>query len=138
MSKKRVLLVDDDVDFIEVNKLALEKAGYEVVTANDGTEGFARAAEAKAETPFAAAVLDVMMRTPDEGFELARKLRKNAGTAKIPLIMLTSLNAVNAKKGFPFRLSDVDRDDLWLPVDKFVDKPVSATKLVGLVRELEA
>jgi CheY-like chemotaxis protein len=137
MTHKTVLLVDDDVDFIEVNKIALEKAGYRVVTAHDGSEGFARAADAKADAPIVAAVLDVMMRTPDEGFDLARKLRKNGPTAKIPLIMLTSINTVNAKKGFPFRLSDADRDDLWLPVDKFVDKPVSATKLVGLVRELE-
>ncbi|HEY3353771.1 MAG TPA: response regulator [Polyangia bacterium] len=133
MSKKTVLLVDDDVDFLEVNRLALEKAGYTVVTAHDGSEGFTRAVEA----PVDVAVLDVMMRTPDEGFDLARRLRKHQPTAKIPLLMLTSINAVNAKRGFPFRLSDADRDDLWLPVDKFIDKPVSATKLVTLVRELE-
>ena len=132
MSKKTVLLVDDDVDFLEVNRLALEKAGYQVLTAHDGSEGFTRATEA----PIDVAILDVMMRTPHEGFELARRLRKNEPTAKIPLLMLTSINAVNAQKGFPFRLSDADRDDLWLPVDKFIDKPVSAADLVALVREL--
>jgi CheY-like chemotaxis protein len=82
------------------------------------------------------AVLDVMMTRPDEGFDLARTLRKDARTAGIPLLMLTSVNAANSERGLLFRLSDRDRDDMWLPVDRFVDKPVAPEKLLGLVREL--
>jgi CheY-like chemotaxis protein len=133
-TSKRVLLVDDDIDFITVNKMALEAAGYAVATAYNGKDGLRLALEGG----FDAAVLDVIMTTPDEGFELARSLRKDPRTKKLPLIMLTSVNAVAESKGFVFRISDRDRDDMWLPVDKFVDKPIKADRLIALVRELTA
>ncbi len=129
---RRVLLVDDDIDFVAINRQALEAAGFEVVVAHDGKQGFELATEGSV----AVAVLDVIMSTPDEGFELARRLRNNTRTAKIPLIMLTSVNAVNEAKGHVFRLGDQDRDDMWLPVDKFVDKPVKPAALVAMVTEL--
>lgn len=130
---RTVLLIDDDVDFLEVNRSALEKAGFTVIVAHDGDEGFARATEQAIDV----AVLDVMMRTPDEGFVLARRLRQDARTKKIPLVMLTSVNEVHRAKGFPFHLSDADKDETWLPIDRFVDKPLAPTKLVALVREIE-
>ena len=132
METKRVLLVDDDVDFLEVNKSNLEKAGYGVVTAQSGRDGFRLATESR----FDLAVLDVMMETRDEGFELARRLRHDERSAKIPLIMLTAVNDDNRTRGMPFSFSDKDRDEMWLPVDRFVDKPVSAERLVTIVREL--
>jgi CheY-like chemotaxis protein len=131
-SKKRILLVDDDVDFLEINKAALVAAGYDVVMAHDSKEGLKLASAGGVD----AAILDVMMTTPDEGFELARAMRKNERTARIPLIMLTSVNAVHEAKGQIFRLGDQDRDDMFLPVDKFIDKPVKADALVAVVREL--
>jgi CheY-like chemotaxis protein len=132
MNGKRILLVDDDVDFVEVNRAALEGAGYEVCTAHDGREALKVAA---AMSPHAA-VLDVIMTTPQEGFELARALRKNPATSKVPLVMLTSINTVNAEKGSSFRFSERDRDEMWLPIDRFLDKPVQPQVLVGVVREL--
>lgn len=130
--KTTVLLVDDDVDFTESNRLALEAAGYEVVVAHDGNDGYWQAKRNKVDV----AILDVMMNRPNEGFELARQLRNDVGTCKVPLLMLSSINAVNASRGDSFRFSDKDRDEVWLPIDRFVDKPVSAERLVGLVREL--
>ena len=121
MSKKRVLLVDDDHDFVSVNRTVLEAAGFDVMVAYDGDEGFRLATTA----PVSVAILDVIMNTPDEGFELARRLRGNPSTATLPLIMLTSVNAVNEASGHPIRLGDHDRDDTWLPVDKFVEKPLA-------------
>jgi len=132
MDRKTVLLVDDDIDLTEANRLALEGAGYDVVVAHDGREGFVQATRQRVDV----AVLDVIMTRPDEGFDLARTLRKDARTAGIPLLMLTSVNAANSARGLLFRLSDRDRDDMWLPVDRFVDKPVPPEKLLGLVREL--
>ena len=132
MAKKRVLLVDDDQDFISINRSVLEAAGFEVVVAYDGAEGFRLATG----TTVDLAILDVMMKEPDEGFVLARKLRQNPATAAIPLVMLTSVNAVNEASGHPFRLGDQDRDEMWLPVDKFVDKPVKPDLLVALARKL--
>lgn len=132
MAGKKVLLVDDDVDFLELNKLALEAAGYKVVVAH----GLKEALEVSRGHTIDAAVLDVMMSTPDEGFHLARALRKDERTKTVPLLMLTSVNAVNEAKGFLFRLSDRDKDETWLPIDRFLDKPIKPEVLVGTLREV--
>jgi CheY-like chemotaxis protein len=132
MSAKRVLLVDDDVDFLEINRLTLERAGFEVLTADTADEGLKTALS----TPVDVAVLDVMMDTPTEGFELARTLRRDGRTRHIPLLMLTSVNTENEAIGSFVRFSDHDRDATWLPVDRFVDKPVKPEALIELVRTL--
>jgi len=128
-----VLLVDDDVDFLEVNRTALEAAGYRVLTASDGEQGMKLACE----NPVSVAVLDVMMSTPDEGFQLARELRSDERTRRIPLLMLTSVNAENRARGLA-TFSDADRDDAYLPVDRFVEKPVRPDRLVDLVAQVLA
>jgi CheY-like chemotaxis protein len=130
--KKRVLLVDDDVDFVEINKFALEAAGYEVAVAHNGKQ----ALDAAQRDHFDIAVLDVIMTTPNEGFELARALRKEPRTEKMPLIMLSSINAVHEGKGGLLRFGNRDRDERWLPIDRFVDKPITPEALVRLVAEL--
>lgn len=132
MGATRVLLVDDDIDFLEINRMTLERAGFEVVTADTGDEGFAVASTSKVDV----AVLDVMMDTPTEGFELARKLRQHEATKRIPLLMLTSVNTENEAIGSYVRFTDRDRDKEWLPVDRFVDKPIKPEELISLVRTL--
>lgn len=127
-----MLLVDDDVDFLEINRTALEAAGYEVAVAHDGKEGFLAATR----STFHIAVLDVVMATPYDGFELARALRQDARTERMPLVMLSSINAVHEGKGALFRFGNRDRDDVWLPIDRFVDKPITPEALVRLVAEL--
>lgn len=129
----KVLLVDDDVDFVEVNRLALEKAGFKVLTAYDGDEGLRRAVS----EPVDVVVLDVMMRTPEEGFDLARKLRGDKRTQKLPLVMLTSVNDINRARGL-FTFSEADRDETWLPVDRFLEKPFPPDRLVPTVQEVLA
>jgi CheY-like chemotaxis protein len=132
VNDKRVLLVDDDQDFLEVNRLALQRAGFNVLTACDGEEGFRIATE----QPVDVAVLDVMMADRDEGFALARRMRQDTRSSRIPLLMLTSINADNRARGFAFSFSERDRDETWLPIDRFIDKPVTGERLVDLVREL--
>jgi two-component system, OmpR family, alkaline phosphatase synthesis response regulator PhoP len=132
MDRKSVLLVDDDVDLIDINKAALEKAGFQVSAAANSAEAMTIATAKKIDV----AVLDVMMDTPTEGFELARKMRQNEKTKRIPLLMLTSVNTQNEAIGSFVRFTDKDRDKDWLPVDRFVDKPVKAEELVAIVRTL--
>jgi CheY-like chemotaxis protein len=132
MDAKTVLLVDDDVDLLEINRITLEAEGFNVLTAENGDQAMRIATT----TPVDVAVLDVMMTTPTEGFLLARALRQDDRTKQIPLLMLTSVNAEHEAQGSSFRFTDRDRDPQWLPVDRFVDKPVKPEDLVTMVRTL--
>jgi CheY-like chemotaxis protein len=132
MDAKNVLLVDDDKDLNEINRTILEQAGFTVHVA----ENSAAATRILAAHPIDIAVLDVMMDTPTEGFVLAREMRKNLRTRNIPLLMLTSVNTKNEEVGEFIRFSDRERDKEWLPVDRFVDKPVKPEDLVTMVRTL--
>jgi two-component system alkaline phosphatase synthesis response regulator PhoP len=132
VKKYTVLLVDDDVDFVASNKMALENDGFDVLTAYNRKEAMEIARSAQIDT----AVLDVVMDTPDEGLVLARELRKNAATREIPLILLTSLNEVNRKAGYKIQFSDNDRDETWLPIDRYIDKPVKVHDLASEIRKL--
>jgi len=132
MDARTVLLVDDDVDLLDINRITLEAAGFNVLTAENGDEAMRLAATNRVDV----AVLDVMMTTPTEGFLLARAMRQDDRTKQIPLLMLTSVNAEHESQGSSFRLTDHDRDPQWLPVDRFVDKPVKPEDLVSMVRTL--
>jgi DNA-binding response OmpR family regulator len=120
------------VDLLETYKTILEHDGFEVLTAT----GSADAMKIAASNPVSVAILDVMMETPTEGLELARAMRRNEKTSRIALLMLTSVNTHNEDIGSFVRFSDRDRDHTWLPVDRFVDKPVKPQDLVSIVRTL--
>ena len=82
----RILIIDDEEDIREVAALSLETvAGWEVVMASSGAQGLARAIEYQPE----AILLDVMMPGMD-GPTTFRELRKNPGTAHIPVLLLTA------------------------------------------------
>lgn len=132
MDKKTVLLVDDEVDLLDTHKAILEQEGFAVLTAT----GSAEAMKLAVSNPIDVAVLDVMMETPTEGFELARAMRQNEKTKRIALLMLTSVNTHNEEIGSFIRFSDHDRDQTWLPVDRFLDKPIKPKDLVAIVRTL--
>ena len=132
MDAKTVLLVDDDIDLLEINRITLEGAGFEVLTAENGEDAMRIATTKHVDV----AVLDVMMTTPTEGFLLARAMRQDERTKAIPLLMLTSVNAEHEAQGSSFRFTDRDKDPQWLPVDRFVDKPVKPEDLVSMVRTL--
>ncbi len=92
----RILIVDDDDDIREVTALSLESvAGWEVITANSGAQGLARAAEFKPD----AILLDVMMPGMD-GPSTFRELRKNPATASIPVLLLTAKVQANDQRRF--------------------------------------
>jgi len=119
----KVLLVDDDVDLVEVNKTLLEAKSHEVVSAHNSQDGREKA---KAEKPDVI-VLDVMMEKKTAGFDLARELRSDEDTKNIPIIMLTAVN-----QEVPWRFGP---DEIWLPVDEFIEKPVDPDKLLAAVEK---
>ena len=125
MSAKTILIIDDDIDLVEILRLTLESEGFRVVDAQSGERGIA---VARAEKPDLI-LLDVMMSQVDEGFQTAYALRQDERTLEIPILMLT---AVTDRTGFDF---DPSRDKDFLPVDEFLEKPVSPRQLVDLVRK---
>ena len=124
--KKRVLLVDDEVDFVEINKAALESKGYEVIPAYNGKEGLEKALKEKPDI----IILDVMMTTKTEGFDVARELRKHKEMKDVPIIMLT---AIRERMDIKW---EIQPDEEWLPVTEFLEKPVPPDKLVEKVEEM--
>lgn len=125
-SKPKVLLVDDDVAFLKANSLLLEAAGFEVVTAEDGRAGLAAAREHKPDV----VVSDVIMSRPDEGFALARAIRADQSLADTKLLVLTGA-------GQRYQML-FEPDDLWLPVDKVLEKPATGGELAAEIRNLLA
>jgi CheY-like chemotaxis protein len=117
-----VVLVDDDVAFLTATSLMLRDAGYNVITAEDGRSGLAAVREHKPDV----VVIDVIMGRPDEGFALARAIRADADLAGVRMLMLT---AVGKQYQMLF-----EPDDLWLPVEKVLEKPIMADELA---REIE-
>ncbi|MBE9467128.1 MAG: response regulator [Bacteroidetes bacterium] len=125
--KIKILVVDDDIDFINVTKMILENQNYEVVTASDKVEGMKVARSEKPQL----AILDVMMTTEQEGFEMARELRQDPEFVTLPIILLTSVDTVT---GMNFK--DVAGDSEWMPVDAFIEKPVDSENLIAEINKL--
>ena len=87
MANAKIMIVDDDPDYIDVVKTILEREQYTVVTAGDKTEGMEKI---RAEKPDLA-ILDVMMNAWQDGFEMSRQLKKDPQFKNMPLLMLTAV-----------------------------------------------
>ncbi|MBN1878722.1 response regulator [bacterium] len=122
----RILVVDDDPDIVEITRLYLEQEGYRVTSAGDRTE--ARDSIEK-EIPDLI-LLDVMMATPTDGFDLAYELLENPQTKNIPIIMMT---AMSDSPDYIETFQHITEKP-W-PVSVFLEKPVSAEKLITTVRK---
>lgn len=127
MAEFKILVVDDDNDISSSLKLILEGENYKVVTASNKEEGLEKFYSEKPDL----AILDVMMSTWQDGFNLARQVKNEESLKDIPLVMLT---AVKNKSGIDFK--STAGDPAWLPVDVFLDKPVDSEVLIAEVAKL--
>ncbi len=116
-----VAIIDDDPDILDASSLVLKSKGYNVITANNPTDGYKIVKEKKPDL----IILDVMMDEPDDGFFLAQKFRKEK--IKTPILMYTS---VSKALGLDFGKNEM------VPVDDFVEKPISPDELVKKVEAL--
>lgn len=122
----KILVVDDDIDVLETRKIVLEHNNYEVVTATN-----VKVAEEILKTNgINLIILDVMMENDSDGFNFAQKLKNNEKTNKIPIIMAT---AVNQRTKFKF---NIEEDGDFLPVEKFMEKPIDPDDLIVTIRGL--
>ena len=127
MEDKKILIVDDDPDYTALIKALLKDEQYSVIIANDRKDGIEKI---KNEKP-ALIILDVMMSTWSDGFEMSRELKNDPSLKDIPILMLTG---VESKTGIEFKSSAGDPD--WLPVDGFLDKSEDPQVLLQEVRKL--
>ena len=120
----KILIVDDDPDIVESMKVVLEDKGYEVISAPNGEEGLKAAKKRKPDI----VILDIMMETGDKGFDVARKLKNDPECKKMSILMLT---AIKEKTGLDFKKES--HDEVWLPVDEYVEKPIKPEELIAKV-----
>ncbi len=162
METKKILIVDDDIDVITVLSAILKKEGFEVISANDKIDGIKKAWANKPDL----AILDVMMTTQFEGFELAKEFSENPEFARMPVLMLTSIDVLTTTKSSVQEMAREFRMDpnykeldvllvkdvitgnagidyhsekgpsIFLPVDGFLRKPVDGKKLIPEVKRL--
>jgi CheY-like chemotaxis protein len=126
--KVRILLVDDDVDFIEQNKIVLENRGFEVIACSSGREGLDKV---RFEQPDLI-VLDLMMEKHDTGFAVAKALKADPVFKRIPILMVSS---AMEKSGTEF---SQEMDGYWMKTDDYVSKPIQPEDLLKRINSLLA
>lgn len=122
--KKRILLVDDDTDFVDATRMLLETR-YTVSVAYEGNEGLRKAKEEKPDL----IILDIIMPTRD-GFSVCEELKKDPVLQKIPVMLLTSFAARMAETTASAAQAMITE------AEDYVDKPVSPEQLFRRVERL--
>ena len=122
--KAKILLIDDDPDFIKATKTILESKPYEVIVAFAGDEGLKKA---KTESPDLV-LLDIIMPGTD-GFSAAEQFKKDPDLSKIPVVMLTSYAERRAGTGIPVSKG------YQLEAEDYIEKPVTPEELFDIVEK---
>lgn len=123
MRRSKVLLVDDDLDFLEATKTVFEKSDYDVVVATNGEECLNRAKEEKPDL----IVLDIML--PDlDGYAICHQLKEDPQSSRIPILILTAISA--KPKGYAAEIAAYHR------ADDYAEKPIGAQGLLEKARIL--
>ena len=117
----KVLVVDDDPDFVKVTSKVLQKAGYTVESVSNGE----KALKAMHQDPPDLVLLDIMMSYILDGLDVSREMTADPELKDIPIIMVTSLTGVKGTGAFP--------TDEYIPVDEWLSKPVDPQTLVARV-----
>jgi CheY-like chemotaxis protein len=127
MEKAKILIVDDDQDLTNAMKIVLENEQFTVLSAASKTEGMEKVRDDRPDL----IILDVMMNTWSDGFEMSRELKQDPKFKNIPILMLT---AVKEKSGIDFKSTAGDPE--WLPVEGFLNKPAEPQVLIAEVKRI--
>ncbi|MBU2044003.1 MAG: response regulator [Candidatus Omnitrophica bacterium] len=120
MSKKRILVVDDEQALVELVKMRLEANGYEVLSAFDGQEALDKARKEKPDL----IILDLMLPKID-GYKVCRMLKFDEKYKKIPIILFTARAQESDKK--------MGQD---VGADSYIVKPFEPKALLAKIKEL--
>jgi len=122
---KKILMIDDDPEFVDATTNLLEAKGYEVESASNGKDGFEKA---KAVNPDMI-LLDVMMTTKSEGFDVARAMHKEESLKDTPVIIISG---IRKEMNLPFGF---EPDETWLPVKAMLEKPIMPDLLLSTIED---
>jgi two-component system alkaline phosphatase synthesis response regulator PhoP len=129
---KKIYIIDDDRNIVEAMRIVLQAHGYEVAAQYDEENVVENLAAQKPDL----VILDVIFpQNPSAGFDIARQIKNSKSTASIPIIMLS---AINEKGVYAGTFSNNDRDDSWLPVDQFIEKPIQNDQLLQKIKTVLA
>lgn len=122
--KARIMLVDDDADFVDSTRTVLESKPYEIIVATNGDEALRKARQENPDL----ILLDIIMPVKD-GFTAAEQFKKDPKLSKIPIVMLTSFADKGGGTGIP-----VSRG-FELETEDYIDKPVTPQELLSRVEK---
>jgi CheY-like chemotaxis protein len=117
----KILVVDDDPDFVEITRIVLEREGHEVISAPSGDEGFLRTREDQPDL----IILDVIMDTVLDGLSTSQRMHEDPMIRHVPILMITSIASTDYASLFP--------TDEYVHISGFMSKPITAK---GLLREV--
>ena len=118
----KILVVDDDPDFVLINRVILEAEGYEVLEAANGGEAMEMICQERPDL----ILLDVMMSTILEGVDLSKAIESDPNLRDIPIVMVSSIATSEYAADFP--------DDERIPIAAWISKPIQPAVLLKTVR----
>ncbi len=118
----KILVVDDDPDFVQISRTILEAEGYQVLEAANGEQ----ALEALRQDTPDLMLLDVIMSTTLEGVDVCRAIRADPDLKDVPIIMISSIATSEYAAEFP--------DDEHIPIDTWLSKPIQPAVLLKVVK----
>ncbi len=126
MTKKRILIVDDDMDYLFQMRVKVEQMGFETITAESQAEAEKIILDIKPDL----CILDLMMESDDSGFVLSYKIKKKY--PDVPIIIAT---AVTAETGMTFDIR-AEESKRWINADLFLDKGIRNDQLHREIKKL--
>jgi len=120
----KILVVDDDPDFVEITRTVLEGNGYEVASAADGEQ----ALQSMRADPPDLVLLDVMMSTLLDGLNVSHVMSEDPVLSKVPIVMVSSITDSPSAGMFP--------TDEYIPIDSWISKPVQPDDLLSKIAQL--
>jgi len=126
--KQHILVIDDDVQFVDTMETLLQSVGYKVSRAYQAERGMSIARETRPDL----IVLDVMFARPSEldGITLATRLHRDPDLSGIPVIILSGFTKV-ADPGY-----EVRPDPIFMPVETFLEKPITPEELLAEIEKV--
>jgi len=127
---KKIYIIDDDRDIVESISMVLKANGFEVFAQYNDENVIENVSKYNPDL----IILDVMFpENSSAGFNIARDLKRNTKLTNIPIIMLSAVNEQGIYMG---QFTDKDIEESWLPVSKFLDKPVQPKELLLQVKSM--